>query len=96
MHNSNPLYFRGSASGGKSNRPVYLKYGNVRADILVIENTWISMKDLTSAMSPNATISAASPILAVCSAIKEKYIASMADPKHLACAHTQIASATLA
>ena len=62
----------------------------------VLENIWTSTKDLMSAMSLNATTSAASPILAVYSAINEKYTGSMVDLKHLVCAHTQIASATLA
>ena len=77
--------------------PFYLsEYRDVHADILVIENTWINTRDPSSAKSPNAKTSAASPIPAVSFAINEKYIANMAGPKHLACAHIQIASDMLA
>lgn len=90
------LRFQGSANGGKPNYPAHLVTINVYANTNGIENTWISTRDPTSAKSPNVRMSAASPILAVYSAMNEKYIASMAGPKHLACAHMQIASAMLA
>ena len=65
------------------------------AKIMVLGNTWTSTKDLTYAKSPNANI-VVSPIPAVSLAINEKYTVSTADPKQLACAPIQTASATLA
>lgn len=96
MHNSSGLCFRESANGGESNYTAHLNGVNVYVNVLVIENTWTSTRDLSSAKSPNAKISVASPIPAVYVAINEKYIAIMAGPKHLACVHIQIASAMLA
>ena len=96
MHKSSPLYLRGSANGGQSNYSMPLVYVNLYTDSLVAENIWTSTKGPTSAKNPNATICAASPILAVCSAINEKCIANTVGPKHHACARTPILNATLA